>query len=142
MPSNSGSFTALTKCFFCGQDSDILLHKNMRDISHLHGKVTSMQPCAQCERFMEKGIILIGIEDDKSESGWSHPPSHLTDKQRQQWIPNPYRSGAFVVVKDDALEEIITPAELFQWAKKHRWMFIEHSALERMGALEHATHDG
>lgn len=136
MNSKRGEFVALSKCFFCGQDSDILLHKNMRDISHLNGKVISMQPCSQCERFMEKGIILLGIDEDKSESGWNHPPSRLSERERRGWMPNPYRTGAFVVIKDDALEDAVNQPELFQWAKKHRWMFIAHEALVRMGAIK------
>lgn len=132
---HEGKHVALTKCFFCGGDGTILLHKRLGDISEAHGKVCDMEPCSKCSEYMKQGIILIGIDDAKSGNGWSIPPDPGS-RDHGNWVPNPYRTGAFVVIKDAALERAINPPELAAGAKKHRWMFIEHAALVQMGAIK------
>lgn len=130
-----GKHVALTKCFFCGEDGIILLHKRLGDVSKYHGKVVDMEPCSKCVEYMKQGVILIGIDDAKSETGWNHPPDKGSQAARQGWMPNPYRTGAFVVVKEEAVERAVNVPELVAWAKQHRWMFVEHEALVRMGAI-------
>lgn len=128
------SHVALTKCFFCGKGNEILLDRRLKDISALHDKVRNMNPCNECQELMNKGIILIGIDEEKSDQGWSVPPVSL--EQRKSWIPNPYRSGAFVAITEQAFERLINEPSLVEYGKKHRWMFIEHKALVHMGAIK------
>ena len=87
----------------------------------MHGKVIDMTPCNKCTDLMKQGIILITIDPDKSEPGWNRAS-----------MPNPYRTGGWFVVRDEAVERF-APSELAEWAKKHRFMFIEHQAAERVG---------
>lgn len=131
-----GKHVALTKCFYCGEDNELVLHKRLGDVSQLQGKVTSMNPCSKCQEFMEKGVILIGIDDAKSENGWNIPPDKGSQAAKENWMPNPYRSGDFIVMKEEALDRVINSPEMVAWAKKHRWIFIEHSALVHMGAVK------
>ena len=62
---------------------------------------------------MEQGIILVSIRDGESTS-------------------NPYRTGGFVVVKEDAVKEFSTP-EMFEKVKKARFAFIEDSVWNALG---------
>jgi hypothetical protein len=127
-------FVALTKCYFCNEDSDILLNRRLNHkskfIQEAHGKIVSMDPCAKCAALMKQGIILITIDDKKSDSGWAH-----------EKLPNPYRTGGWFVIRDEAIQRMIRQPELFLWAQKHRFMFIEHEAAERMGLFEAAKVD-
>lgn len=130
------SHVALTKCYYCGKDNEILLDKRLKDISALHGKVCTMNPCNECQEFMKKSIILIGIDEEKSDPGWNSPPSNSTLKERQSWMPNPYRTGSFVVVTEQGFERMINEPSLVAYGKKHRWMFIDHKALVHVGAVK------
>ena len=89
-------------------------------------KVIDMEPCAKCAGFMKLGIILLTIDEKKCEKGWN-----------REALPNPFRTGGFFVVKDEAVKRFM-PEAMFQWAKKHRFMFIEHEAAVQLGLFEAA----
>lgn len=116
------NFVALTKCFFCGEDNEILLHRRLGDMSEYNGKVVNMDPCPKCAEYMKQGVILITIDHSKSDPNWTKQP-----------IPNPYRTGGFFVIKDDSIKAIISDDFICNWALKHRWMFIEHEAAVTVG---------
>jgi len=134
----SGPAVALTKCYFCGEDNTILVQSrniNVRDrrIESMHGMVVDMTPCSKCSDYMKQGVILITIDNAKSKPGWNKP-----EPGNDRFIPNPYRTGGFAVIKDEAVKRIFTPKEMADWAIKHRWMFIEHEAAVKMGLLSSA----
>ena len=104
-------FTALTKCFLCGGSNEILIHKNMRDISDLHGKVVTKEPCNECKKYMEEGVILISIKE--GESGKE----------------NPFRTGGWVVLKEESLKDI----PLIEPIIKARIGFIGDDMWEQFG---------
>jgi len=117
---------ALTKCYFCGKDDTIVMNtklteKMAKKVEGMHGKVINMDPCPECKGYMEKGIILLTIDEDKSEPGWN-----------EDSMPNPYRTGGFFVLKDEACERFMSP-DMFEWAKKNRFLFIEHEAAKALG---------
>lgn len=86
---------ALTKCYLCGKDSDILIATRyndkgepLNDMKKYHGQITSKEPCVNCKKHMKKGVILISVkepEDDKP----------VKDE-------NFFRTGGFAVIKDSA----------------------------------------
>lgn len=131
-----GSYVACTRCFFCGESSAIILHKSFGDVSAYHDKVCDMTPCAKCADFMKQGIILIGIDAEKSTPGWNTPPARGSADFRENWIPNPHRSGAFCVIREDALDHIFNNPEYNAWAKRTRWIFVEHDVLVQIGAVK------
>lgn len=128
---------AMTNCYFCNEPYQILLatryhHTSSgmeptKDLANFNGKIVDMNPCNKCRDFMKLGVILITIDDAKSDPNWNKPDGE------KNWMPNPYRTGGWFVVKDEAVIRIIQPKEMADWAIKHRWMFIEHSAAESMG---------
>ncbi len=134
---------ALTKCFFCGESDRILLGKVMTTRNTLEGaqgKVIDMEPCRKCAGYMEQGIILLTIDDAKSTPGWHRPPSEddhsdhwgTRPSQRRAFVPNPWRTGGFFVMREEAVRRIFT-GEALEFALKHRWCFIEHEAAEKIG---------
>ena len=127
------SHVALTKCFFCGEDNDILLHRSLKDISECHGKVVHMNPCSKCAELMQQGVLLITIDDEKSDRDWNIPPTDK--KEARNWMPNPYRTGGFFVIRDEAIQRILD-SQMASFATEHRWMFIEHAAAEAIGLFD------
>lgn len=138
---------ALTTCFFCGEGNEILLAarydrsgRPVQDLAPFHGRVCTMNPCQKCEELMTQGIILLSIDDEKSDPDWNKPPpSEHTYVQGRGWVeeqaawmPNPYRTGGFFVLREEAVRRIFT-GEPLDFALKHRWCFIEHRAAELLG---------
>lgn len=129
---------ALTKCFYCMQGDRILLARRynqkgepVHDLAPYNGMVVDMDPCRECADYMKKGIILIGIDEEKSDPNWNVPPM----PPNKNWIPNPWRSGAFVVLTEEAFERIFQ-GEAAKFGPKHRWTFVEHEVLKRIGAID------
>jgi len=120
-----GSHVAMTRCFFCGEGNQILLHKYLRDISRYQDRVVDMTPCSTCEDYMRRGIILIGIDVAKSAPDWN-----------KSAMPDPYRTGAFAVVTEDCARRLFNnDGGTLDWALKHRWIFIEHEVMVRTGII-------
>jgi hypothetical protein len=138
---------ALTKCYFCGDSADIIINTLLvesaaRRVKECHGKVAHMHPCNKCQEMMKMGVILLTIDSEKSEPGWNAPPRYASEAEKRHFMPNPYRTGGFFVVRDEFVEKVFHPKEMADWAIKHRWMFIEHQAAEMMGLFKgKGTHD-
>lgn len=120
--------TALTRCFYCGKHDRILINKRLTrhgspKLKELHDKVIDMEPCNQCKKLMNSGIILIGFDPDKSSPGWQ------TSER-----PNPYRTGQFFVVTDDFLERNFGPLDpkSVKSAIKHRFAFMDEAVIDRI----------
>jgi len=133
---------ALTRCYFCGESDRILLATRynqkgepLKDLGPMHGKVVDMEPCPQCKEYMEQGVILIGIDDAKSEPNWF--------KER---IPNPYRTGAWSVIKEEAFDRLPLCGpeadRIKEFAKKQRFMFVEHQVLVNLGIVKEKPDEG
>lgn len=75
-------YTALTKCFYCGEDNEILLHTQLKDISQYHGKIINQDPCQKCEKMMETHVCLIVVEKEEN---------------------NPIRTGELIWVKKECV---------------------------------------
>ena len=124
---------ALTKCYFCLKDFQILLARKytqqgepLTDLAPLNGKVIDMSPCNECSDHMKQGVVLLSIDNSKSDKDW-----------HRQKMPNPYRTGGYFVLKDEAIKRIFSE-KMSTWAIKHRWIFAEHEACERLGLFEQA----
>ncbi len=140
------SHVALLKCFYCGEGDRILLATKFyrtkegmqpsQDLGPCNGKVIDMEPCQKCQDWMKKGIILIGIDNSKSDPDWSTPPeTEFGTGKQKHWIPSPWRTGVFTVIKDEAFKRMIEDPEIREFAMERRFMFIEHEAMKKMGLL-------
>lgn len=117
----------LAKCYFCGGPNEVIINRLLTRVSadrirEADGKVISMDPCSKCADMMKQGVILITISSELSDRDWN-----------MQSMPNPYRTGGFFVVRDEAIRRIVQPKDIADWAIEHRWMFIEHEAAEKLG---------
>jgi hypothetical protein len=126
---------ALTKCFFCGADDRILIARNnltktRNDINRAHGACIDLDPCTTCRDWMRQGIILIGIDPARSDPDWNRFP-----------LPNPYRTGGFAVVREEAVVRIIKEGPARDFALRHRWTFIEEAAARALGLWGAAAQD-
>lgn len=123
---------ALTNCYFCGEGSTILLATRyirlqngetepLKDLKEFNGKVVDMTPCSKCQQWMKEGIILITIDERKCEKDWN-----------KEAMPNPWRTGGFYVVKEEAIKRLLS-GKMLEWCLKHRWMFIDNRAAIQAG---------
>lgn len=122
---------ALTRCYYCGEGDRIVLNTRLtpehaRRVEEMHDKVIDMDPCQKCKDLMSQGIIIITIDSEKSGEGWEKSDT-----------PNPHRTGGFFVLTEEACGRFMPP-ELFDWAMKHRFMFMEHEGAENLGLFEAA----
>jgi len=94
-------------CFLCGGDKGLIFWGQLRNSTKEAFKksgievrdgeaprkiATNKEPCDKCKEYMEKGVILIscrGLETDDRE--------------------NPYRTGGWVVVRDQFIEKVVDP---------------------------------
>lgn len=109
---------AVVKCFFCGRDKELVMNTRLTEkaakaIREVHNHAIDYEPCDECKKLMKQGIILVSVRDGESSS-------------------NPYRTGGFVVIKEDAVKEFSTP-EMFEKVKKTRFAFIEDSIWDALG---------
>jgi len=111
---------AVPKCFYCQEDKNevILAGRIGRDdLEAPHGAVWDYEPCDKCQELMEQGIILISVDEKK------------TDDER-----NPFRTGGWIVIKEEAFRRLpIKPQELVEDVCKKRMTFIPDEVWKLMG---------
>lgn len=84
---------AIPVCYFCGRGKNQLIINKMLTPSHAkkvkeaHGKVVDYEPCDECKKLMEQGVMLISCKDNNQD----------------------YRTGKMCVVKDEAVKDIFPP---------------------------------
>jgi len=113
---NHGVNPSITKCFLCGEDKNelVLFGKLKGDAEAPRSVVLDKEPCDKCKEYMQKGIILISVDEFKSKGD----------------TENPYRSGGWVVVKDDVIKRAIAePDDVL----KERVAFITDDVWDQLG---------
>jgi len=120
---------ALTKCFLCGEDNEIVINTRLtkedaKEVKGLHGKVINKEPCPKCKKYMKQGIIIIAVDPEKTED-----------------LNNPYRTGGWWVVKDDFIEHVKKftvkeAASALEGALKRRVLFMDDGACRQFGLYD------
>ena len=110
-------------CFFCGETIGVLLDKRLKKSLPNTPIVINMEPCDKCKKFMEQGIILISIKDSTTAE----------EMGKGGKLPNPYKTGEWCVVKDDAGFWEIVDSDLSAYAKRHRFMFLTDESWDKLG---------
>lgn len=109
---------SVTLCFFCGQEVGVVLFGLMEGDQQAPRRcVTDMEPCDECKGWMEKGIILIGIDPELSDPKLG--PGGF------------WRSGHYVTVKEEAFRRGFT-GEAAVFGLEHRWCFVDKAILEQL----------
>lgn len=118
-------------CFFCNKPKGVILYgkmteemkKNIHENTGLNCSTGEAPkylclnngPCSECIELMKQGIILISIQNG------------------EEGKKNPYRTGGFIVVKEDAIKRAIISPELVKDILKYRFCFIPDTAWNMLG---------
>lgn len=121
---NDNFQVAMTKCFLCGGNKDILMNKTLTKhmaakVKEMDGQCVDMAPCSDCAKHMETHIILIGFDEEKSD--------------QSQGAQGAYRTGEFLVVSDRLVAQIIKEPGLSD-ALKRRVAFIPSVIAKELNA--------
>lgn len=107
---------SLMQCFYCGEDFGVAVPGLLPgDKPAPHRGVWNMEPCPKCAEFMNMGVILIGVDKDRS----SDPK-------------NPYRDGNWCVVAADAIGRIIK-SPMADEVLRRRVAFIDSETWQAFG---------
>lgn len=126
---NSNLEVALVKecCPACTKEMDGSLVMNTRltpgeakKVKELHGKVVGFAKnfCEECLKLAEQGIIFIGVDESKTED-----------------MRNPWRTGLFVVVKEDVVKNIVSDSGMLESILKKRMTYISQDVAEAIGLI-------
>ena len=109
---------SLEVCYVCGKDVGVILFGALKgDIEAPRRACVNKAPCDECKKWMEQGVICISVDPIKS-----------TDKD------DPWRSGGWVVLKDEALKNILGHnEELLADVLERRVVFIDDEAWDSIG---------
>ncbi len=103
---NDKSHVALMQCFYCMKDVGVLLHKRLAPVLP-HRMCVDQEPCDDCAKLMEQGVILISVDEQKTDD-----------------LKNPWRTGGWVVVWDEFIERVFKPRELVEQVLRKRVAFL------------------
>lgn len=142
---------AQTNCFFCNKPDQILINtilttNEAKLVKSANGKIINMAPCNECNDFMSQGIILLIIDEEKCDPSWYKNPYKFVPRQECKsdnnwefanksyfnWIPNPYRTGGFFVVKDKVISKMTLCKHTANNVLKHRWTFVDHKVVKQL----------
>lgn len=106
-------YVGMELCFFCQKPKGILLNTRLKKT--LPREATyNKEPCDECKKYMEQGIIVISA-------------------QRGSEPDNPYRTGGWWVIKEEAVKNFISDKILLDNVLQKRVMFIEDEVADRIG---------
>jgi hypothetical protein len=124
---------SIETCFLCGQPKGVALfgvvHPSTKEAFKKAGNPFSetgeaprevcldMEPCSKCQEHMSKGIIMISVREPRN-------------KEEEK---NPYRTGGWVVVKEEAVKRFITPLSVLKTILKKRVAFVPDEAWDMIG---------
>lgn len=109
---------SLSICFLCQKEKNelMLLGRLPNDAEAPRKAVFNYEPCDECAEHMKKGVILISVKDGSDQK-------------------NPYRTGGWVVVTDEAVLRIFEHNAAQQMIKA-RAAFLEDSTWKQVGLPE------
>lgn len=108
---------SINVCFYCGEDkNELVLPGRLKgDVEAPRRGVWDKKPCDTCKGYMEQGIILISVDEAKT-----------TDRE------NPWRSGGWVVIREEAFRRMFT-GDVVEHACKARVCFVPNEAWDMLG---------
>ena len=106
----------IPRCYLCGENKNevVLLGNAYKDQAPMN-MCLDKSPCDKCRDYMRQGIILIGVRD--GEQG-----------------DNPYRTGNFCVLKEEAVKRAFKRAlKDCEGILKSRVAFVDETTWEALG---------
>ena len=104
------SHVGMFNCFLCGEPAGVVLDRRLKKTLPRNVGCSDREPCSKCKEFMKQGIILISVDESKTDDR-----------------TNPYRSGGWCVLKDSAYSQI------FGTPPKARAAFITDETWDKLG---------
>lgn len=139
------SYVGMARCFFCLKEDKILIDRRLKDSFPKDCGVIDLVPCNECKGLMKQGILLISVRVGEFDVIAKDQENYKAEKLRYErdhfkahlhyrpFIPNPFRTGGWCVVKEDYVKRVIQPPELLALMLRERWSFIEDDAWNLMG---------
>ena len=107
------SHVGMSQCYFCGKVKEVMLDRRLRH-SLPRQAVYNNEPCNDCKQLMEKGVMFISVSNNSKEEG------------------EPYRTGKVCVLKDSAVERLLS-GDILKGVLKHRCAFIDDETWSAIG---------
>ena len=139
---------AIPKCFYCNEDKNelILTGRIKDDVESPKNVIWDMHPCDRCAEFMQQGVILISTMDGEMEKierdyeiaqanyerDYGHRALSWKKKHPFNYVPNPFRTGGWVVITDDGIRRAFTGAIVDQ-VLTYRWSFVPDEVWDAVG---------
>jgi hypothetical protein len=97
-------------CFYCGNDKNqiVLMGRLPNDKEAPKNTCFDKEPCDKCKEYMKQGVILVSVKNGSDRK-------------------NPYRTGGWVVVKEDFVKRV------FGENMTSRFAFLEDEAWDKLG---------
>lgn len=110
-----GLNSSVAVCFYCNEEkNEIIIPGKLKGDKEAPRKaVWDYEPCNKCKDFMQQGIILISTKASEKESD------------------NPYRTGGWVVVKEEFIKRNIEFISANQILKR-RMAFVPDDAWDKL----------
>lgn len=109
-----GDFVGMMNCFYCNKPKAIALDRRMKK-SLPREAVYDKEPCDDCKKYMEQGIIFISVK-----------PAIQEERE------NPYRTGGWWVIKEEAVKKFLS-GEMLKDVLRKRVCFVEDEVCEKIG---------
>lgn len=114
---------SLVNCYYCGEHKELALFGRLPgDQEAPREAVHDLEPCDTCVDLMSRGVLFISVRDGEIDR---------TNQARDK-IPNPYRTGGWVVVREEAVSRIVAPDAAADLLRR-RWAFIEDAVWDKIG---------
>lgn len=110
---------SIQQCFTCLQDMGVIMFGRLKGDAKAPHRVClgrDSEPCDECKGHMEKGVILISMDERKT-----------TDQN------NPHRTGGWAVVTDSVIRQSVTPRSLANDIIARRMAFVTDQAWAAQG---------
>lgn len=110
---------SVEQCFVCMKDVGVVMFGKMKGDVEAPRRVClgpDSEPCDECKKLMEMGIILISVDESKTD-----------DEQ------NPWRSGGWVVVKEDVIKRLELSEAHEEQILNKRYAFLTDETWDMIG---------
>lgn len=116
---------SVEQCFVCLQGKGLILFGRLKGEDKEAPRTMCLghdsEPCDECKKHMEQGIILISVRDEE--------PANPN---------NPFRTGGWVVLKEEAFKRMFQGGSVAQVLKR-RMAFMPDSVWDAIGLPREST---
>jgi hypothetical protein len=130
-------------CYFCQEPKNelLLLGALPGDAEAPRNMVFDDDPCDKCKEHMKLGVILISVSNDSEAKEAKEREAHRdyqermvhATKKRRPFLANPYRTGGWVVVREEFIRRVVKPEATAENIIRKRAAFIPDEVWDIVG---------